>query len=117
MGHNRTSTSEGPWVSQHWRTLHVCSNDEWPVVGGSQISDGGIEFKQTEMTDDELLDRSLLGNAPDDCRCCVQGNIRTGRDCKMHVRRFAPFANSTKPGSVPFWSELNTIDTFPVCTR
>src|SRR6478735_1313292 len=80
----RTSTSEGPWVSQHWRTLHVCSNDERPVVGSSQISDGRIEFKQTEMTDDELLDRSLLGNASDDCRCCVQGNIRTGRDCKMH---------------------------------
>jgi len=89
-------------TSLHCGALHVGADDEWTAIEFSQVGNGLIDVEQAEMTDDELSDGRLLCNAADDSGVACKGTSAPGAIARCIIRTFAPFANSTNFGSVPF---------------
>ena len=58
-------------ASAHRRTLHVSANGQRACEELLQLSDGRIEVEWTDVTDNQLPNACVLGDATDDRRRCV----------------------------------------------
>src|SRR5512134_1146836 len=75
---------------RHRRALQVSAHGQGTRVDLLQVSDGGIQIEQTNMTDNQASNSRRLGNATDDRRWSVQRTRRTCGSGEMHDQDIRP---------------------------
>jgi hypothetical protein len=66
------------------RALQIGADYQWTRICRLEFGDGGIEIKQSDVTDDQSPDMRLLRDTSHDRWRCVKRTCGAGGNCEVH---------------------------------